>query len=310
MPGDHGHGGAAPPGAALSAWELLEVAAVLGLVAAAGGYVVAVLLSRVRTPWPARRTVAWLAGLACAATAVAGPLAAAARASFTAHMAGHLLLGMVAPLLLALGAPVTALLRALPVRGARAVSRVLRSAPVRVLTHPLVAAGLVGGGLWLLYATPLLALSHASPAAHAAVHAHTLLAGYVLTASVVGRDPDPHRASAAVRTAAVVLVAAAHAVLAKHLYGHPPAGVDAADARSGALLMYYGGDAVDLVLLVLVAAGWYAAGGRRVAAAPAASAPSRVDDPQVTAPQVAPSPRPYDDERAPARRHARRAARA
>ncbi|GIG36553.1 cytochrome c oxidase assembly protein [Cellulomonas pakistanensis] len=295
----HGHGTAAA-GAPMSAWELLEVAAVLGLAAAAGGYLVAVLLARVRTPWPARRTIAWLTGLACAAVAVAGPLAAAARASFTAHTATHLLLGMVAPLLLVLGAPVTALLRALPVRGARAVSRVLRSPPVRVLTHPLAAAALVGGGLWLLYATPLLALSHASAAVHAAVHAHTLAAGYVLTAAVVGRDPDPHRASATVRTAAVVLVSATHAVLAKHLYGHPPAGVDTADARAGAQLMFYGGDAVDLVLLVLVAAGWYAAAGRRlVAAAPAAPSP-----------QVAPSRRPYDDERAPARRHARRAARA
>lgn len=296
--GGHGHGGApgVDPQAPLSAGELLDVAACLGLLAAAAGYGCALLLSRVRTPWPPGRTVAWLAGLACAATALVGPLATAAAESFTAHMAGHLLLGMVAPLLLVLGAPVTALLRALPVRGARVVSRALRSPPVRVVTHPLVAAVLVGGGLWAVYGTPLVTLSHGSPVVQAAVHAHTLLAGYVLAAAVVGRDPDPHRASAAVRTVALVAAAAAHAALAKHLYAHPPAGVATADARAAAQLMYYGGDVVDVVLLVLVAAGWYSAGRPRTLAP--------------TSSQVAPSHRPYDDGRAPARGDARRDARA
>lgn len=293
--GGHGHDGTpgADPAAPLSAWQLLDVAAVLGLLTIAAGYACALLLSRVRTPWPAHRTAAWLLGLACAGAALVGPLAAAARESFTAHMAAHLLLGMVAPLLLVLGAPVTALLRALPVRGARAVSRVLRSLPVRVVTHPFVAASLVGGGLWVLYATPLLALSHASPVVHTAVHGHTLLAGYVLTASVAGRDPDPHRASPAVRTAALVLVSAAHAVLARHLVGHPPAAATPEDARVGAQLMSYGSDVVDVVLLVLVAAGWYVAGGHR------AGTGSR---------RVAPSRHPYDDGRASARPDARRAA--
>ena len=57
-----------------------------------------------------------------------------ARAGFTAHMAGHLLLGMAAPLLLVLAAPVTLALRALPVARARALSRLLRTPPVRAVT--------------------------------------------------------------------------------------------------------------------------------------------------------------------------------
>ena len=70
---------------------------------------------RCRGRWPLPRTAAWVAGLACLSAAWLGPLASAARADFTAHMAVHLLLGMIGPLLLVTAAPVTLALRALPV---------------------------------------------------------------------------------------------------------------------------------------------------------------------------------------------------
>ena len=79
--------------------------------------------------WPRHRTVLWVVGSFTGAAAVSGPLAEAAHTSFTAHMVTHLLLGMLAPLLLALGAPITLLLRALPVAAARRVSHVLASGP-------------------------------------------------------------------------------------------------------------------------------------------------------------------------------------
>ena len=44
----------------------------------------------------------WYAGLGCAGAGLIGPVATAAHTSFAAHMAGHLLLGMIAPLLLVL----------------------------------------------------------------------------------------------------------------------------------------------------------------------------------------------------------------
>ena len=51
-----------------------------------------------------------------------GPVATAAHSTFAAHMAGHLLRGMAAPLVLVLGAPVTLALRALPVAEARTLT--------------------------------------------------------------------------------------------------------------------------------------------------------------------------------------------
>lgn len=240
-------------------WELFDLVAVLVLVAAALGYALGLWVSRHRSPWPARRTACWYVGVGCAGAGLVGPVATAGHSSFTAHMAGHLLTGMVAPLLLVLGAPLSMALRSLPVDRARLLTRVLRTGPLPLLTHPVVAGALNGGGLWILYATDLYRLMHTSALLYAAVHVHVVLAGYLFTTSVVGVDPAPHRSSIHLRSAVLILFIAAHATLAKWVYAHPPAGVATADAQTGAQLMYFGGDVVDITLIVLLLAGWYTA---------------------------------------------------
>ena len=238
---------------------VLTVVAVVALALGAAAYAAGLRAARSRSPWPVRRTLSWYAGLACAGVATVGPLAEASRSGFTAHMAGHVLLGMLAPLLLVLAAPVSLLLRALPPARARRVSAVLRSPVPRVVGHPVVAGLLDAGGLWLLSSTGLFHLTHSSAVVGVVVHAHVLLAGWLFTASLVGPDPHPSRASFRVRAGVLVAFVAAHSVLAKWLYAHPPAGVSPADARTGAQLMYYAGDVVDVTLMVLLVAGWYAA---------------------------------------------------
>lgn len=99
---------------------------------------------------------------------------------------------------------------------------------------------------------------HGSVLVHAAVHVHVFLAGYVVTASILAVDPDPHRAPLVVRAAVLVTFIAAHSVLAKwRPYAHPPAGVEEVDAEAGAQLMYDAGDVVDVTLVALLLAGWY-----------------------------------------------------
>ena len=269
---DHGHGG--HDAAALSGWLVLDALVVTLLAVAALGYAIGVLLARRKVGWPVHRTVFWYAGLTCAGAALVGPLADATHTSFTAHMAGHLLLGMVAPLLMVGAAPVTLMLRALPVGGGRVVTRVLRSRVVGVLTHPVVAGVLNGAGLWLLYSTDLFARMHSSPVVFGLVHAHVFIAGYVFTAAVVGVDPNPHRASLSVRSTVLVTFVAAHSILAKWLYAHPPPGVEPRDAEVGAQLMYYGGDVVDVTLIVLLFLGWYRATRPRRSPAPVTAAAS------------------------------------
>ncbi|MCE0540477.1 cytochrome c oxidase assembly protein [Kineosporia rhizophila] len=233
-------------------YEILAIALLLVL---AVGYAEALWFSRHRGSWPLHRTALWYAGLACCAATVLGP----ADHTFTRHMLTHLLLGILAPLLLVLARPITLLLRALPLRPARSLSHLLQTSPLRLLLHPVTAAALNGGGLWLLYGTELYSLMHRSELFYGLVHLHLLLAGYLFTAALVGRDPNPHRSSIGVRSAALVAFMAAHSILAKQLYAFPPEEVTAADARAGAQLMYYAGDAVDVTLIVLLFAGWYAA---------------------------------------------------
>lgn len=228
------------------------------LLVAAAAYLTGVVAVRRRGGWwPPGRSACWAAGLTVAAAALLGPLAAGAHHDFTAHMGVHLLLGMIAPLLLVLAAPITLAMRALPVRHARRLARLLRGGPVRILVHPVTAALLNGGGLWLLYTTGLYRAMAGNSWLHLLVHAHIVAAGYLFTAALIGVDPAPHRPGRRTRAIALIGFLAAHAILAKHLYGNPPAGVPAGDARAGAQLMYYGGDLVDLVLIAVFCREWY-----------------------------------------------------
>jgi hypothetical protein len=131
-----------------------------GLLLLAGlcGYTGLMCLPRRRRAWQWWRTASWFAGLAAAGFAVLDPPVGG---GFAGHSLGHLLLGMLAPLLVCTAAPVMLLLRGLPVRAARRVSGLLRSAPVVVLTHPVTVVVLDAGSLWPLYATPLYQLMSA-----------------------------------------------------------------------------------------------------------------------------------------------------
>lgn len=233
-------------GGDLIALELLVVA----LAAAAVAYVWAAR----RRPWPAGRTVLWLAGIVVAVAGIVGPMLLGEKHDLRWHVGGHLLVGMVAPLLLVTAAPVTLALRTLPRRQARVLGRLLRSRPVAVVSHPAVAAALDVGGLWLMYRTDLLT---GVPAA--LVHLHMLLAGYLFAFSIVGRDPAPHRPGLAVRAGVLVAAVAAHDVLAKLIY----AGGPAAQAEFAGQLMYYGAAPVHVVLFVLLGREWYVAQGRQ-----------------------------------------------
>ncbi|MEU4379255.1 cytochrome c oxidase assembly protein [Micromonospora echinofusca] len=242
----------------------------------AAGYLLAV--SRDRCGWRRRRTVAWLAG--CAVLAVAlGPLAAGP-GDPRVHMAQHLLLGMVGPLALALGAPVTLLLRVVSPPVGRRVGRLLRARPVHVLAHPVTAALLSTGGLALVLLTPLYAAAERNPVLHHALHVHYVAAGYLLAWSVAGPDPAPRRPRPAVRASALLAAGAGHAVLAKYLYAHAatlPPGLPDRDVealRAAARLMYYGGDVAELLLATALFAAWYHRRRPRRPAHSAATPPS------------------------------------
>ena len=202
--------------------------------------------------WPVNRIVFWLLGVFCMCFALMGPITDRAHTSFVAHMMTHLLLGMLGPLLLVLAAPMALLLRSVPVSCGRFVSKLLKSSYVQWITHPIIASILNAGGLWILYATDLYSAMHSSFALYVFVHGHIFLAGYVFTLSMIYVEVTPHRTSFRLRAIVLILAMAAHGILSKWIYANPPEGTDMADAQQGGMLMYYGGDAIDLVIVIIL----------------------------------------------------------
>ncbi|MGK5637534.1 cytochrome c oxidase assembly protein [Streptomyces sp. URMC 126] len=239
-----------------------RVLALLALAAGAGYLIAAARLRRRGDAWPVRRDLAFGTGAAALAGAMAVPPPGG---PFTSHMGHHLVAAMAAPLLLVLGHPLTLALRVLPPgRARRALPALARSRTAACLTFPPLAALLDVGGLWLLYRTPLFAESHHRLLAHAVVTVHVVAAG-LLFAFAAGPLTALHRRwGPGWRCLALAGAGAVHGVLAKLLYDRPPPGTHVApdDLRSGALLMYYGGDLVELCLAAALAASWYAAAGR------------------------------------------------
>ena len=236
--------------------ESLLPLAVLGLVALS--YLVLAARERRRRTWSAWRTASFTAGAALLGLALSPGFDALADADFGVHMAQHLLVAMLAPLGLVLGAPVTLLLRALPPARARLLGHLLRSSPMHLLAHPVSALVLSAGGLAALYLTPLYAATTTSAPLHALVHAHLVASGYLFAWVVAGPDPAPRRASVRVRLVVLGVAVAVHAVVAQLLFAgllvqvHEPV----AEMQAAGNLMYFGGDVAELLLAVALLLTW------------------------------------------------------
>lgn len=217
-------------------------------------------------PWKSWRTASFTVGILLIMIALSPPVSHWSHHDLRGHMFQHLLLGMFAPLALVLGAPGTLLLRHLPLTASRAIVAFLARLPVRVLIHPLTAALLDIGGLYVLYLSPLYAFSLSSPITHVLLHIHFVVSGYLFTWSIVGPDPAPHRPGMYTRLAVLYLATAAHANLGKIMYGYGyPRGIhaDISEIQGAAQWMYYGGDFAETLLIIAFFAMWF---GRRRAA--------------------------------------------
>lgn len=217
-------------------------------------------LRRRGVSWPLPRSLAAATGLLALAVALR-PVG-----DHGEHVVGHLLLTGVAPLLLALSAPVTLALRTLSAPGRRRLLAVLHSTPVRWLCSPVPVVVLSTGGLYLLYLTPWYARARLDPLLHAVTDLHLLAAACLLTWYLVGVDPVPGSRRLLPRWLVLLTVAAAHDVLAKLLYAWAlPVGAGTADqARAGAQVMFAGGTVVELLLAVVLLTQWYLRSGREL----------------------------------------------
>lgn len=169
-------------------------------------------------------------------------------------MLQHLLIGMVAPLGLVLGAPVTLALRSVTTPQARRIARLLCSRPLHLVANPLVALLLNV----VLYATPLYRLTTVDPTAHQLVHVHFLAAGCLFAWVIAGPDPAPRRPSVPIRLVVLGAAVAIHSTVAQLLYAGllVDVAVPAEQLRGGAALMYYGGDIAEILLAFALVSRW------------------------------------------------------
>lgn len=160
---------------------------------------VSVLKSR-GDSWPVGRTIAFASGIALIDFATSGGLGVYALFSFEYHMMAHMLLGMIAPIGLVLGAPITLALRTLPQgrnseeRGVRALAlTALHSRYSVILTNPVTALALFDGSLFVLYFTDLFGNLMGNHAGHLLMNIHFILAGFLFFHVIIGIDPNPRK---------------------------------------------------------------------------------------------------------------------
>ncbi|GJF26713.1 cytochrome c oxidase assembly protein [Streptomyces sp. HO565] len=231
------------------------------LLAVTAAYLLAARRARRRNPaqgWSGPRSASFLGGTALLAVALLPPLGPAAHTDFRGHMAQHMLIGMYAPLLLVLAAPVTLLLRTLSPGRARRVTGLLHSRPARFVTHPATALALSTATLGVLYFTPLYDAAMGHPAGHWLMNAHFLASGCLFAHAVAGPDPAPARPGVPARLVYLGVAIAVHALIAQAMYGGFFVGVHAPvdRLRQGAEIMYYGGDIAELLLAAALVSTW------------------------------------------------------
>jgi len=253
----------------LTSWTLNPLA-IVPIVVAAWLYGLGLRrAARAGTPHPRRSAVAFFAGLAVVALALASPIDAYAEASFSVHMTQHLLLTLLAPPLLALGAPITLALRATRPATAKLLSRLLRSNLAVVLSNPVVGWVLFVGVAFAIHLTSLFDLALRSARVHALEHALWLGAALVYWWPIVGRDPSAHPVSYPVRLLSLFLAMPAMSFLALAIYSATgplyeeyaslpaPWGPSAlANQRAGATMMWLVGNLSLVVGMLVVAAAW------------------------------------------------------
>jgi cytochrome c oxidase assembly factor CtaG len=157
------------------------------------------LLRRAGVPFlPPWRAVSFLSGLCSVWIALASPIDAINEYVLTAHMLQHMLLMMVAPPLILLGAPLVPMARGLPSVVARRVAAPIATRPAveqmgHALTNP-VAGALLMGVVMFAWHTPILyELALSSESWHEVEHASFLVASLIFWWPVVLPWPSRER---------------------------------------------------------------------------------------------------------------------
>ena len=168
--------------------------------------------------WSIGRTISFAIGISAVDFATSGGLGLYAHFSFSWHMVAHMTLGMIAPIAIVLGAPITLALRTLPQgrnseeRGVRGtLLSALHSRYSSIIVNPVGALVIFDGSLFLLYFTSLFGKLMNTHAGHLFMNIHFLLAGFLFFHVIIGIDPNPKRPPFLVRIVTLLAAMSIHA---------------------------------------------------------------------------------------------------
>lgn len=205
------------PSSYLTEWKF-DLAWTLVCVFALGLYLAAVIrLARRGDRWPIGRTISWVLGIAFLFYTTNGALNAYEQYMFSVHMLAHMMLTMLIPLMLVLGAPITLALRATEKRtdgswgGREWIMWAVQTPYSKFITHPAVAAVVFAGSLWVFYFTPIARWAASEHLGHQWMIIHFLIAGYLFSLSMIGIDPVPYRFPYPLRLVTLFATMASHA---------------------------------------------------------------------------------------------------
>ncbi|OPF71537.1 hypothetical protein VT50_0232950 [Streptomyces antioxidans] len=226
--------------------------------------------------WPVGRTVSFVLGVLTIVVAMCTKLNDYGMVMFSVHMVQHMIISMVSPILLLLGAPVTLTLRALPAAGRgrkgprELLVALLHSRYMRIITHPAFTIPLFIASLYALYFTPLFDFLMESKAGHIAMMVHFLAVGLVFFWPIMGVDPGPHRPGYVMRMLELFSGMPFHAFFGIALmmasepmvgtYQHPPAslGIDAlSDQTWAGGIAWAFSEIPSVIVLVALVYQWY-----------------------------------------------------
>ncbi|MBY8883283.1 cytochrome c oxidase assembly protein [Streptomyces sp. PTM05] len=245
------------------------------------GWAVARLVRR-GDSWPVGRTIAWTIGVLTVALTMCTKLNDYGMVMFSVHMVQHMIISMLSPILLLMGAPVTLTLRALPTAGRgrkgprELLVMLLHSRYLQVITHPAFTIPLFIASLYGLYFTPLFDFLMESRIGHIAMMVHFLAVGLVFFWPIMGVDPGPHRPGHVMRILELFMGMPFHAFFGIALmmasqpmvktFEHPPAslGIDAlSDQHMAGGIAWAFSEIPSVLVLIALVFQWYVSEQRK-----------------------------------------------
>ncbi|MDG4860669.1 cytochrome c oxidase assembly protein [Streptomyces sp. T-3] len=226
--------------------------------------------------WPVGRTIAFVLGVLTIALVMCTKLNDYGMVMFSVHMVQHMVISMLSPILLLLGAPITLALRAMPVASRRGrkgprelLLMLLHSRYMKVVTHPAFTIPMFIASLYGLYFTPLFDFLMESKPGHIFMMVHFLAVGLVFFWPIMGVDPGPHRPGYVMRMLELFAGMPFHAFFGIALmmattpmvgtFMHPPAslGIDPlADQEAGGGIAWAFSEIPSVVVLVALLFQW------------------------------------------------------